>query len=95
MTPGFKKQQGEFEKQTFRAVNDSYLLFGVIDWRYGVAATILAVILGVIGHSYRVGVIAWIVFQIVAYRIYSRDAVAPLVWIFSLMDKKHSCPFKQ
>jgi hypothetical protein len=95
MIQPLQKRQDEFEKPTFRAVNDSYLLLGVIDWRYGAIATIPPLVIGAALHSRIVGLLAWLVFQVIAYRIYSRDAMAPVTWVFAMIDKQRSCPFKE
>jgi hypothetical protein len=95
MTRPIYKQQDEFAKPTFRAVNQSYLLFGLIDWRYATVCLLPAMFLGAIAHSRTFGCVAAIVFQVAAFLVYRKDAAAPLVWIYGLMDRKHLCPFKQ
>jgi hypothetical protein len=90
-----KEEHEQFEKPTFRVVNNTYLLLGYLDWRYLIAATVPAVFLGALTHSKVVGIVAWFISQTLAYRIYSRDAMSPIAWVYSVWDKPNSCPFKR
>lgn len=91
-----KPQQGDqFAKPTFRAVNQPHLLFGCLDWRYGVLACLPALFVGAACRSRIAGLVACAVFQAIAYGIYSRDPQAPLIWAKTVLDKKALCPFKE
>jgi hypothetical protein len=83
------------KKPTYRAVNEPYLLLGVLDWRYVLAAEMPAFFAGLGAHSKLVFLAVSAFAQWRAYRIYSEDDQLPKVWLYTLLEKRHLCPFRK
>ena len=80
-------------KPTYRAINETYLICGLIDWRYAIFVSLPALLTGLHFRSKIIGLIAWIVFQVGAYLIYRKDPALPLIVMRTALDKPHICPF--
>jgi hypothetical protein len=85
----------EYLKPTYPQVNEPHMILGLFDWRYAFAAVIPALMVAAIARSKLVFVIALAFFEWVAWCIYSKDPKLPLVWIYTLTDKSHICPFSK
>lgn len=83
------------KKPTYRAVNEPYLLLGLFDWRYALAAEAPALFAGLGAHSKLVFLLVSALTQWIAYGIYSVDDQLPKVWLFTLLEKQHFCPFRK
>src|SRR3954452_24081595 len=98
-TPAHQRLANIYAKATYLTINEPYLFFGFLDWRYGLFALLGAVLVGQVVfrlfHPRIATCIAFLIFQSIATAISVYDESLPLVWFRTLVrrERKHICPF--
>lgn len=91
--PARRQAANPFAKNTYRVLNEPYKLLGILDWRYALVAAVPAVFFGLAAHSKISGGIVLALLAWRAWRIAEDDPNLPMVWMTTLLDKKHAGGF--